>query len=114
MTERASLDRGAACLCDSRHLTMREIDVLIRTAAGMSASQIAASLHISHRTVEYHVAAMLRRIGAQNSVEAVARCYSAGILIPAEWPPQWSGQFCLAPRSRSLGDIESAASNLSG
>jgi DNA-binding CsgD family transcriptional regulator len=96
MTAGANLDRGAACLCGSRHLTLREIDVLLRTAAGMSASQIAASLHISHRTVEYHVAAMLKRIGAQNSVEAVARCYSVGILIPEEWPPQWSGQFCLA------------------
>jgi DNA-binding CsgD family transcriptional regulator len=87
----------ASCACGGTHLTAREIDVLLRAAAGMSASQIAASLHISHRTVEYHVASVLRRTGAQNAVEAVARCYSAGILIPAQWPPRWSGQFCLSP-----------------
>jgi DNA-binding CsgD family transcriptional regulator len=95
MVERANLDRVPACLCGSPRLTTREIDVLLRAAAGMSASQTALSLHISHRTVEYHIAAMLKRIGAQNAVEAVARCYSFGVLVPAVWPPQWSGKSCV-------------------
>ena len=95
MVERANLDRVAACRCGGPHLTTREIDVLLRAAAGMSAGQIALSLHISHRTVEYHIAAMLKRIGAQNAVEAVARCYSSGVLVPAVWPPRWSGKCCV-------------------
>lgn len=101
MTPMASRDRGGECQCAGNHLTAREIDVLVRTAAGMSASQIAASLHISRRTVEYHIASMLRRIAAENAVQAVSWCYAVGVLVPQSWPPQWSGQLCVAPRSLS-------------
>ena len=97
MTSSASRDRDAVCTCDGRHLTAREIDILVRTAAGMSASQVATSLHISRRTVEYHIASMLRRIAAENAVQAVSWCYAVGVLVPQIWPPQWSGQLCIAP-----------------
>ena len=98
MTPKASRERGTGCTCDRRHLTAREIDVLVRTAAGMSASQVAASLHISRRTVEHHIANILRLIGAENAVQAVSLCYAAGVLVPMRWPPEWSGQLCLAER----------------
>lgn len=61
----------------------------------MRASQIAVCLHISRRTVEYHIARMLRLIGAENAIQAVSWCYAVGVLVPLTWPPQWSGQFCL-------------------
>lgn len=100
MTRKAN--RGGGCTCDGGHLTAREIDILVRTAAGMSASQIASSLHISRRTVEYHIASMLKRIAAENAVQAVSWCYAVGVLKPQSWPPQWSGQFCVAPGSSSV------------
>lgn len=92
-------------MCDGAHLTAREIDVLVRTAAGMRASQIAACLHISRRTVEYHLARMLRLIGAENAVQAVSWCYAVGVLVPLTWPPQWSGQFCLTRQPISTQDL---------
>jgi DNA-binding CsgD family transcriptional regulator len=108
MTAKASRDRGGACTCNGKHLTSREIDILVRTAAGMSASQIATILHISRRTVEHHIASMLRRIAAENAVQAVSWCYAVGVLVPQSWPPQWSGQLCIAPGSLSA---RSAAPN---
>lgn len=96
MTAKASQDRDVGCPCHGKHLTVREIDVLVRIAAGMSASQIAASLHISRRTVEFHIANMLRLTGAENSVQVVSWCYAVGVLVPLKWPPQWSGQLCLS------------------
>ena len=87
-------DQARGCACSGEHLTAREIDVVVRTAAGLSARQIAVILHISHRTVEYHIASILKRIAARNTVEAVARCYATGVLMPSEWPPRWSGRFC--------------------
>jgi len=77
------------------HLTPREIDILLCSAAGRNAEQAGASLCISRRTVEYHRAAMLRRTGSQSSAELVARCYAAGVLVPDVWPPLWSGQLCV-------------------
>jgi DNA-binding CsgD family transcriptional regulator len=105
MTPRALPHRDAKCVCDGRHLTVREIDVLVQTAAGMRSSQIAARLHISRRTVEYHIARMLRLIGAGNTVQAVSWCYAVGVLVPLTWPPEWSGQLCLAQRPTSTQDL---------
>jgi DNA-binding CsgD family transcriptional regulator len=86
-----------ACPCCGPHLTAREVDVLLRTAAGLSARQIAANLHISPRTVEFHIGAILKRINAENAVQAVSWCYAVGVLVTEKWPPQWSGQLCVAP-----------------
>ena len=102
MASKAAQNTADACACGGKHLTDREIDILVRSAAGMNACQIAASLQISRRTVEYHIAAILHRTAAKNTVEAVARCYVIGVLRPEEWPPQWSGQLCLQQR-RSPG-----------
>jgi DNA-binding CsgD family transcriptional regulator len=101
---------AAVCTCGGEHLTPREIDVLVRIAAGMRASQIASCLYISRRTVEYHIARMLRLIGAENATQAVSWCYAVGVLLPLKWPPQWSGQLCLAaPDPRQLADAEMSA-----
>jgi hypothetical protein len=60
----------------------------------MTSAQAGRVLSISRRTAEYHMAEMLQRTESRSSVELVARCYAAGILVPAEWPPQWSGRLC--------------------
>jgi DNA-binding CsgD family transcriptional regulator len=51
-------------------LTARERDVVALLASGGSNRTIAASLVLSERTVEYHVANVLAKIGAANRTEA--------------------------------------------
>ncbi|WP_405590214.1 AAA family ATPase [Streptomyces sp. NBC_01190] len=46
--------------------TVREYDVLVRLAQRRTNREIAAELHISHRTVERHVANLLAKTGAVN------------------------------------------------
>jgi DNA-binding CsgD family transcriptional regulator len=54
-------------------LTAREIDVLRGMAAGQTNAQIALSLFVAEGTVKSHVKHILRKLGAANRTEAVAR-----------------------------------------
>jgi DNA-binding NarL/FixJ family response regulator len=91
-------ETNPACRCasDAGHLTLREIQVLLLIASGMSNHRIAPMLHISVRTVDQHLITMLRRAGAMNRTELIARCYAASVLRQGIWPPTWSGTRCLA------------------
>ena len=60
-------------------LTDRQLEVLHHLRAGRSNADIAASLHLSPRTVEHHVAGILAKLGAASRVEAVARAAERGI-----------------------------------
>ena len=95
MSQEQAGNLAESCRCAAAHLTPREIDILLCSAVGKKAVQTARSLGISPRTVEYHLAAMLRRTGSQSSTEMIARCYAAGILVPDGWPPRWSGRLCV-------------------
>jgi LuxR family transcriptional regulator, quorum-sensing system regulator BjaR1 len=53
-------------------LTAREIEVLRWVANGRSASEIGGILHITKRTVDEHVHAAVRKLGALNRTHAVA------------------------------------------
>ncbi|MDH6245079.1 LuxR C-terminal-related transcriptional regulator [Mycobacterium sp. OTB74] len=55
------------------HLTPREWDVLRGIAAGKTNAQIAVSLFVAEGTVKSHVKNMLRKLGAANRTDAVAR-----------------------------------------
>ena len=54
-------------------LTRRELDVLRLLADGQSNKSIAESLVISDGTVKFHVNSILRKLGAANRAQAVAR-----------------------------------------
>jgi DNA-binding CsgD family transcriptional regulator/GAF domain-containing protein len=54
-------------------LTARETDVLHALAAGKTNAQIALSLFVSEGTVKSHVKHILRKLGAANRTDAVAR-----------------------------------------
>ncbi|GAB4916897.1 hypothetical protein Mkiyose1665_10670 [Mycobacterium kiyosense] len=54
-------------------LTAREADVLRGLAAGMTNAQIAVSLVVTEGTIKTHVKHVLRKLGAANRTEAVAR-----------------------------------------
>jgi DNA-binding CsgD family transcriptional regulator len=87
-----------SCGCASRvrHLTRREIQVLLLAAADLHDRQIALQLGLSVRTVEQHIASMLRKAGMRSRGGLIGRAYALGILRSGGWPPQWSGHKCLA------------------
>ena len=64
-------------------LTAREREVLQMVAEGKSSPEIAARLHISHRTIENHRANLMRKLGLHNQVELVLHALRHG-LIPLE------------------------------
>ena len=60
-------------------LTERETEVLRHVAKGMTARQIAAQLSVSHRTVENHVQATLRKLQLANRVELTRYAIEHGL-----------------------------------
>jgi two-component system response regulator DesR len=52
-------------------LTGRELGVLSLAAEGASVSEIATSLHLSKGTVRNYMAAITRKIGARNRIDAI-------------------------------------------
>lgn len=60
-------------------LTERETEVLRFVAKGLSAKQIAARLGVSHRTVENHVQASLRKLQLSNRVELARYAIENGL-----------------------------------
>src|ERR1700723_1659158 len=71
-------------------MSAREAEVLDAVGAHLSNAQIAGRLHISVRTVESHVASLLRKLGAADRRElvtlaAVTRPVAAPLGLPAPW-----------------------------
>lgn len=60
-------------------LTARETEVLRLVAKGLSAKQIATRLTLSHRTVENHVQATLRKLQLANRVELTRYAIEKGL-----------------------------------
>lgn len=60
-------------------LTERETEVLRFVAKGLSAKQIASKLVLSHRTVENHVQATLRKLQLANRVELTRYAIEQGL-----------------------------------
>jgi two-component system, NarL family, response regulator NreC len=87
VTERAIeayIEQSRAAELDPHEtLTPREREVLHLAAEGKTSSEIAARLHVSHRTVENHRANLLRKLGLQNQSDLVRYAVRRG-LIPLE------------------------------
>ena len=62
------------------HLTSRELGVLELVVQGMPNAQIAARLFLSTKTVDKHVSAALRKLGAHSRAEASAMAVRLGIV----------------------------------
>ena len=61
-------------------LSKREREVLRLVAEGMSSEEIADMLHISDRTVDWHVSKAMNRLHAKNRVQAVVLALQKGAL----------------------------------
>jgi DNA-binding CsgD family transcriptional regulator len=70
----------AATKANPGGLTARELEVLTLVATGMRNAEIADNLIVSRRTVDSHIAAIMRKLDAGTRTEAVLRATDLGIL----------------------------------
>ena len=60
-------------------LTARQLDVLRLVAQGLRNAEIARELVLSERTVDHHITAILRKLGARSRTEATAQAMRLGL-----------------------------------
>jgi DNA-binding NarL/FixJ family response regulator len=73
-----------------RCLTPRQREVLQLVAEGRSAKEVAAVLHISTRTAEFHRARIMQALGLQTTAELVQYAIRTGII--SVWPERGAAQ----------------------
>lgn len=61
-------------------LTRREREVLELVAQGLANKEIASRLGISERTVKFHIASIMGKLGAENRAQATALALQRGLL----------------------------------
>lgn len=61
-------------------LTERELEILKWSAEGKTSADIAAILAMKKRTVDFHIANAVRKMGVCNKIAAVAHAARAGMV----------------------------------
>lgn len=63
-------------------LTAREVECIGRAAQGRTTAETAAELKIAERTVEFHLANAVRKLGAPNKLRAVVIALQQSLIDP--------------------------------
>jgi DNA-binding CsgD family transcriptional regulator len=71
---------SAADFHDGTSLSSRETEVLKWSSDGKTASDIAAILNLSERTVNFHVSSAIKKLGVNNKISAVVHAARKGLL----------------------------------
>lgn len=64
-------------------LSPRELEVLRLLRDGSGTPEIATALGITSRTVKFHVAAILEKLGAEDRMGAIVKAFDLGLLRPS-------------------------------
>ena len=75
----AATTRSALALAQ---LTPRETEVLAAVARGLSNTEIATTLFMSHATAKTHVSRLLAKLHARDRAQLVMLAYEAGVVVP--------------------------------
>ncbi|MFJ6572159.1 LuxR C-terminal-related transcriptional regulator [Streptomyces sp. NPDC091292] len=62
--------------------------ILEGVAAGSSSGRLSRELHLSSKTIDYHVRVMSDKLQAPNRVSLVSRAFVLQILRTDSWPPR--------------------------
>ncbi|GHE33267.1 response regulator transcription factor [Streptomyces griseoaurantiacus] len=65
-------------------LTVREVEVLVLIAEGLSNQEIARRLHVSTATVKTHINNMFAKTGLKDRAQAVRYAFRKGLVTPLE------------------------------
>ncbi|MFE4538746.1 LuxR C-terminal-related transcriptional regulator [Streptomyces scopuliridis] len=66
--------------------------ILEGVAAGFSSGRLSRELHLSSKTIDYHVRVMSDKLQAPNRVSLVSRAFVLQILRTDSWPPRISSE----------------------
>jgi DNA-binding NarL/FixJ family response regulator len=64
--------------------------ILEGVAAGCSSGRLSRELHLSSKTIDYHVRVMSEKLQAPNRVSLVSKAFFLQILRTDAWPPRIS------------------------
>jgi len=76
------VERGLPAPSMGAALSPREHECLQLAAKGLSSSQIAETLTIRERTVQFHISNLLSKLGVRNRHEAIAKAVAFGLISP--------------------------------